>query len=138
MTEKQSTTSTSDAEKPRKRKWLRRLFVICVLIGVAIAGVPSLVGRTSLRNRIVPHLWPELAQRVSLGSASLGWFSPIGIDNLNVYDQDGAVMLHADRLQSRYTLLDLILEPSELGEWTLTRATTHLTIESDTSNLEDF
>jgi translocation and assembly module TamB len=137
MSDSSSAPPATAPKKPRPRR-VRRKLAAFVLLLVVVAGLPPVVGRTALRNRIIPLIFPELEGRVSLGATRLGWLQPMTINDLKILDADDSVLLHARQARSQFTLLDLLLEPSDLGEWNLSAATVQLTVRPGTTNLEEF
>lgn len=111
-------SSKSPKRKPRKRRRILKFALFfAVIVAAAVAAAPEIIARTSLRNRLIGKFAPEYEGRVVLGQASLGWFRPIFIRQLTLQHLEGETWATIDDLQSEFTLLDLLLEPSQLGQW---------------------
>ena len=121
--------------KPRRRllKVLVGL-IVCVIFGVAAA--PVVVAKTSLRNRFARQAAADLNGTLDIGGASLGWFSTIELRDLTLTDPQGRVVARIPKLTSSRSLLGLLRDRADLGEFTLHDPTVDVVCEAKTSNLE--
>ncbi|MBD3675137.1 MAG: hypothetical protein HUJ26_16590 [Planctomycetaceae bacterium] len=101
----------------KRRRFLKFMIYFALLLAAAIAAAPEIIARTSLRNTLIHRFSPEYEGRVVLGATSLGWLKPISLQQLKLRHLDGETWAVFNDLKSEYTLLDLILEPSQLGHW---------------------
>jgi hypothetical protein len=108
-----------------------------VLTAALLALLPFLVAKTPLRNSIVTAALPSDQVRVSIGDASLSWFSGPALSNVEIRDAAGELLLTAERISLDRAPGSLLLNPRDLGNIEIIRPTVHLTIRPDGSNWED-
>jgi hypothetical protein len=110
-----------------------------VLIGllVLVWFAPSVVARTGLRNALARRAANKLHGSLEIGSASLGWLSPVELRQLVLRDAQGRVVATLPRLTSSKSLLALLWSPTELGDIHLEQPTLEVVIENASTNLED-
>ena len=82
---------------PRKRRKLPWLFLLLLFV---IALLPTIVAQTPLRNVVISALLPTNDIRVSVGSASFGWFTPPSVGQVEVFDASGDVLFRADSIST--------------------------------------
>ncbi|MCE9553467.1 MAG: DUF748 domain-containing protein [Planctomycetes bacterium] len=124
-------------EEPAKRRWGLKLGIIVLLLGVVVWFLPAIVGSTSLRNQIVPWAVPELGNSVTLGSASLGWLSPVELRDVALRDPAGGPVLTLPAVTTSRALWQLALQSKNLGTVRLERPELNLVVRNGGSNLED-
>ncbi len=129
----------SDNPAPRRRKkscafrWACWLTLIVLIAGAYLA--PMIVVNTPLHRWILQSaLAPEGS--VSLGSASLGWFSPVTVESLTVRDASGEVLLEAELLRSDKSLIAMLINMADLGVLHVERPTVHVVANDKQTNLE--
>ena len=71
------------------------------------------MARTSLGTQLVARAL-EIDGTVSIGSTSLGWFSSVEVENLEILDAEGDVVL-AIPLRTEKQLISLALNIPDLG-----------------------
>ncbi|MDG2389988.1 MAG: hypothetical protein P8M30_11770 [Planctomycetaceae bacterium] len=132
-------TKKSAAGKKRpKRRVLKTVIFILMMIAVMVVAAPGIIARTSLRNSLVPKFAPEYEGRLILGQTSLGWLRPISIKQLELKHPGGETWAVIKDLQGEFTLLDLILEPSQLGQWSASECDVTVHCESGTTDIEQW
>ncbi len=111
---KRSRKTFDDAPRA-KRHWLRNGFLLLMLCGGVIAYLaPAIIAHTSLRNWMLQTaLDPQ--GTVTAGSASLGWFSPVLAENIDVRDRDGHEVVSIGSFRTEKTLLSLLLDVDQMG-----------------------
>jgi len=130
-------SSKSPKRKPRKRRRILKFALFfAVIVAAAVAAAPEIIARTSLRNSLMAKFAPEYDGRVVLGQASLGWFRPIFIQQLTLQHREGETWATIDDLKSEFTLLDLILEPSQLGQWSASQCDVTIQCEPGLTDVE--
>jgi hypothetical protein len=72
-----------------------------------------------------------------VGAASLGWLSPVVLRELEIRDATGRPLLFVPELQSRKSLLDLLLGSSDLGHFRCERPSLQLICSGRKTNLEE-
>jgi hypothetical protein len=107
------------------------------LLLVAVWFAPSIIAKTGLRNRIVHDAAAGLRGTVEIGGASLGWFSPVELRDVVVKDAEGRTLLAVPRVTSSKTLLALLRDRSDFGEFNLESPTVELVCAKETTNLEE-
>ncbi len=130
--------SSAPAAKPRPRRsrWKRRVVWLMLLAVGLLAAAPMIVARTSLRERIVPWLFPEFVGTVTFESVSLSWFHPVRFGDVVIDDESDRRVASAQSLESSATLLELLSHPSELGSFTVRGMQLEFVSEPGTSNVE--
>ena len=92
---------------------------------------------TPLRQRILPGLFPLLAAKADVGSASLNWFSSVVLYDVKLTDLEDKPLLEATKVSSEHTLAGLILDQKQLGGFLIEQPTMHVLLRDDGSNIED-
>ncbi len=126
----------------RRRSSIGRLGLLVtgflLVAGLLVYFAPSIVASTSLRQRIGPMILPQFDGQISIGSASLGWFSPVVLRDVKLADKSGQPLLDADSITSEQTLLSIISDQQHLGTFHIERPVLHAELRTDGSNVEDF
>jgi translocation and assembly module TamB len=115
----------------------RKLIVLLMLVVGAIAVLPTVIAKTSLRNVLLSRAVPGGAVRVSAADALLSWVSAPVLVGVNVVDSSGAPLLAAERISVDKAPTSLALDAHDLGVIEIVRPTIHLKVRADGSNLED-
>lgn len=132
-----------ETRRPRSRKpsmffWLAsRLAVVFVLLAVLAFFLPTIIGSTGLWKTLVATAAPQLAGKVDASSLSLGWLSPIEIGGLSVRDESTQPLVEVRQIKSRKSLLDLALNPQDLGTFDVTDLQAKIVLRENGSNVED-
>lgn len=125
-------------QAPRPRRFLR--FVMLSLPFLATGGVwcaPIVLSQPMIAEQVLPCAIPGFAGHIALGGASLGWFSPIELRDVEVRDEQGDLLFHAARISNEKTLLDLVTGYPHLGTFDVERPELRIAVRADGSNLED-
>ena len=83
------------APKPRRRRWL---LWVPVLLLVVLFFLPGLVAHTPLLGWVLDQAMVDLKGELSVERVSLGWFSPIEAERIEVRDAAGQSVLTAEKL----------------------------------------
>ncbi|PQO33803.1 hypothetical protein [Blastopirellula marina] len=126
------TTSSSPANA--WSKW-RPLAIVVGLI-LLVLMLPSILARTPILGWGVAQATSAVNARVTIGSASLGWFSPVVLHDVHVVDAQGEPIAEIPSIRISKSLLSLISNSSDLGTIEINRATAHVVVHEGTSNLE--
>jgi hypothetical protein len=121
----------------KPRRWRRRIGVLAVALVVGTWFAPTIAAHTGLPNRIAREALVDLRGTVEVGGASLGWFKPVELRNVVVKDAQGRTLLTAPKITSSKSLLALLRDRSDLGEFTLDQPTVEVVCEKGLTNLED-
>lgn len=137
-TEAPTTPTPQPPPRARSRlRWRLWLMGLLVLLGAGAWFAPQVVARTGLRNQLVRDGVSDLRGSVEVGGASFGWLAPIELRDVTVKDAQGRTLLTAARIVSSKTLLALLRDHADLGEFTIDRPTAEIVCEKGTTNLED-
>jgi translocation and assembly module TamB len=131
-------SSTGKTPTPRNRsKWKRRLLAAFILLFSLLALSPILAAGTPLRNWLLAHALPRFPGSVRIGGASVGWFRPLILTDIEIHDSAGRMLLRIPRLEGTKSLAALACRPFDLGEFRLTQPVLHVVCSRDSSNLEE-
>ncbi|MGH7226571.1 MAG: hypothetical protein ACRELF_25420, partial [Gemmataceae bacterium] len=130
-------TSTSAAPVTANRsKWKRRLLAVLALLLLLLVLSPRLIAPTPLCNWLLSRALPQLQGGIHIGAASLGWFRPPLLTDIEVRDSAGRILLRIPRLEGSKCLAALLFHPFDLGEFRLTQPAVHIVCSRESSNLE--
>jgi translocation and assembly module TamB len=108
------------------------------MLGMLLAGTwfaPAIVAHTPLRQWIVRAAL-KLDSAVSLESVSLGWFSSVIAEKLEIRDATGNEVLEVDSLSTEKPLIGLLLDFADLGQVRVERPTLHIVCQDKETNIE--
>src|SRR5687768_2385011 len=101
----------------------RRLLTILVLAIAALGLLPLLVAKTSLRDTVFSAAIPGDDLIVTVGDASLSWFSTPSLARLEVKDTAGNLLLTAERISIDRTPWKLLANRHDIGLIEIVRPT---------------
>ena len=130
-------TPPSSPSPRKKSHWRRRFLTLAVVLAASVWFAPSIIARTGLVNRVVNDAVAGLHGSVEIGSASLGWFSPVEFRNVVVKDTQGRTLLAVPKVTSTRSLLALLRNRSDLGEFSLESPTVEVVCTKNSTNLEE-
>jgi len=116
-----------------KAKLLTFLALLLILAGV----LPIIVAKTPLRGVLLSSALPRDSVSVTIGDASLSWFSSPSLSTVEVKDTAGDALLVAESIKIDRTPLSLALNSHNLGTIQVVRPVIHVKVRPDGSNLED-
>jgi hypothetical protein len=119
------------------RRWPKRLAGFLILVAIVIAALPTVVGKTPLRNVILSAVLPKNSVQVTIGDASLGWFSPPSVSGIEVRDAAGRPLLVVESVQLSRSPWQLATNWHDLGAIDVTRPVVYVAVRPDGSNVED-
>ncbi|MCC7475974.1 MAG: hypothetical protein IT425_11300, partial [Pirellulales bacterium] len=122
---------------PRTGGIRRKLLVLLVLTVVLIAVLPTIIAKTPLRNLVLNQAVPTRSLRISVGEASLGWFSGPSLGHVQLTDPAGVSLLTAESIRLDRAPLSLALNSHDLGQLRIDQPQLFLKVRPDGSNLED-
>ncbi len=128
------------AELPKRRprrRWLWTLGGILVALALLVFFAPFIVAHTALRQQIVPAALPDFEGQCHIGSASLGWFSPIVLKDVVIVDAQGDPLLSAARVASDKSLWALVRDSRNLGLFRIDGPQLSVVLRPNGSNIED-
>ncbi|MBM4070952.1 MAG: hypothetical protein FJ271_18685 [Planctomycetes bacterium] len=129
--------ATPPEVSPSRSRWRLRFLAGGMIVLLLAWLAPWLVGLSPLRHTIAQRIFSNLKGNVTVGRASLGWFSPLQLSDVVVSDIAGRPLLTAPHMESSRTLLGLLLDRSDLGSFRFERPVLDITLSSKQSNLEE-
>jgi hypothetical protein len=115
----------------------RRLATVLVLAIAAIGLLPLLVAKTPLRDSVLSAAIPGDIVKVTVGDASLSWFSAPSLSRVEVKDTAGNLLLTAEQISIDRAPWKLLADTRHIGLIEIVRPTIHLSLRPDGSNVED-
>jgi translocation and assembly module TamB len=133
-----SAAKQSDSPAPRKKRSHRwRLLTMLVAFGVLVWFLPMIVAKTPLLPWGVKLATADLNGTATIGSASLGWLSPVEVHNIAVKDKAGKPMLEVASVVGDRSLGAILFNYSRLGKFTISGAKLSVAMRDDGTNVED-
>jgi len=132
-----TTTTPANELKPiRSRKWMWRSLAALTAAAIVAFFAPTIIARTPLMDWAVRRGLADLNGTVQISNASLGWFSNIELRGVTIRDKEGHVVAEIGSVRSGKTLLSLLMDTSDFGEWSIDEASVQLIWNAKTSNIE--
>jgi len=120
------------ADPPRRqRRWPSKLAAMGLVLLLILGFAPQIISRTPMLSQVVAMGTTDLNGSVTLGSASLSWFSPPAATNVDVVDASGHSVATADEVSMNQGLLSLITAPNKLGRVKIERPTFAVSVGPD-------
>lgn len=130
-------TAPPAAVAPPPRRFFRRLMVLVVLLAIVVGLAPEIVCRSPLLAKLVAWSTTDLQGTVTLGEASVGWFTVPHVANAQLVDSAGNPVLTAAEVTGDRTLWQIISAPTRLGRFRIDRPEINLVVGTDgATNLE--
>jgi translocation and assembly module TamB len=120
---------------PRRKRWPYAVGSL-VLLAVFAWFAPWLAAHTPLRHWIAQRIFPDVEGKFVVGRASLGWLSPVIVEDLVLRDGAGRPILTAPRVTSGRNLLSIVLTPSRPGHFHIDKPTLDIICSGSESNFE--
>ena len=128
---------TDISPRPSRSRWLRLACIVAVLLIGAIIAAPWIVTRTGLAERVVASVLADFEGTVRWNKLSLGWFSPVVVEQIEIVDSERAELMRIERLVSQRTLAGLLLNRQHPGLIRLERPHLYVDQRRDGTNIED-
>ncbi|PHS19047.1 MAG: hypothetical protein COA78_01400 [Blastopirellula sp.] len=113
-------------------KWKRPLIIVGIL--GFLFFLPTIVAQTPLLSYLVDRAAEKSGAQVSVGSASLGWFSPVVAHDVTIDQPELGRSVSVERVRISKSLISLIQDQSQLGTVELLRPTVNLIVKALESN----
>jgi hypothetical protein len=117
-----------------RKHWFWTVLVTSIVV---VWLAPVIVTHSPLVNAILARATMKLNGRVTVCSASLGWFSPMTLDGVVILDQRGQTVAEIEHVCSERSLSGIACNHGDLGRIRLQRPSLTLILRDDGSNLED-
>jgi translocation and assembly module TamB len=131
----QPTAPSGAPPLPQKRRWW--LWLTLAAIAVIVWLLPVVVVHTPLLHWILGKATADLNGTVTVGSASLGWLSPVVVENVEVKDAKGRTVLSLPNAAGDRSLAAILCNYTNLGQFTLDGPKVSIVLSDDGSNVED-
>jgi hypothetical protein len=112
------------------------LFVLATL-AVIVWLLPAIVVHTPLLHWILGKATADLNGTVTVGSASLGWLSPVVVEGVEVKDAKGRTVLSVPSVAGDRSLAAILCNYTNLGQFTIDGPKLSVVLRDDGSNVED-
>ena len=123
--------------RPAKRRRRRRLLLLLLAAVVLVAVFPWLAAREPLRTWMLRAVLPKIHGTVSVGSASLGWLSPIRFEQIEIRSSDGTPTVTIPLLAGDRPLWQYLVSPRHLGNFRIERPQINIVAGKEGSNLAE-
>jgi len=110
-------------------------FVAALLL--IIWALPVIIAKTPLINSLVGIGARDLDGSLRIGSASLGWFSPIACSDLEIRDPQNKVVLSVPQVRGDRALASILWNGRYLGKFRFEKPQITVSFDERTSNLEE-
>jgi len=97
---------------------------------------PIVVAKTSLLESIVTKSSGDLRGSLTVGSASLNWFLPIELQDIELRDEQNKTVAKIAEVTSSKTLFGIVTNLADLGTFQIVRPEVDLSVSEQGSNLE--
>ena len=104
-------THPSEAKPSKRRPWL----VLLVLAVIAIAALPWILAKTTLRDRLLNAIVSSNDISVTTTNASLGYISPLSLSGLQIRSMDDATRVEVARIEADRSWLGMLISHPDLG-----------------------
>lgn len=131
-----TTPTSSLGERPRALRWLWRGTIALALLAALVWALPMLASLPPCRDWLASQLSGRLNGTVSIADASLGWFSPIVLRDVEVRDASGRRLASVDAIETERTLLGLLRDREQLGTVRLRKPAIEIVCTGTGSNVE--
>lgn len=129
-------TKVDRPKRKRGRPFLYGSLVMFLLLAVTVYAAPVIVAHTTLAQKLLA--WSlRVDGTVSLRSASLGWFSEVIVDDIEIRDPDGEAVLTVATIRTERTLASLLANLHDIGRVYVDRPALHVIAYERGTNLED-
>lgn len=129
--------SADTKKKPAVRRSRTIPLVLLAMLAVVLWFLPSIAAKTSLLQWGVNKAAADLNGSVTVRSASLGWFSPVLAEGIEVKDSDGHPVLDVPTAVGDRSLISILCNYTKLGRFRLQGPQLSLVLRDDGSNVED-
>jgi len=121
--------------RKRRRRWIVATASL-VLLPAALFLLPTIIARTPLLDWIIASA-TDLDGTIAVRAASLGWFSPVAAEGIQIRDRQDRPVLEAAGLKGDKSLAAILWNMSALGQFQLERPKLTVVLRNDGSNIED-
>ena len=131
-------TAPPPQKKPRKGGCGCLLPMLMLMLVVTFGLAPQIITMTSLRNQIPALLMAELPPGVVIGSASVGWVSPMQLNDVVIPDDQGRPSLTLKHVTLSRSLWELAKSTDDLGTIVVEQPVLTVYVDGGVSNYDQF
>lgn len=110
---------TGEMPKPRRRRWPFVLIGIFLLLVILVLALPSLLCTGPGVRFIEQQINSRIKGHLTIGSISLGWFSPAQIKNVTLQDSHRAIIARNLTVNTNLSLIRAISNWKHFGKVTI-------------------
>ncbi|MEX0865755.1 MAG: hypothetical protein WD030_00250, partial [Pirellulales bacterium] len=107
-------------------------------LALLVAFLPRILARTDMRHGWVADALPGLQGKVEVDALDVGWFTPIELVGLKIYEPDGKLMLSADRLALNHGMWAMLTGGAGKAEYQIERPIVYARVRPGTSNIDEY
>jgi translocation and assembly module TamB len=109
--------------------------LLLLLLCAAIYFAPAIIAHTPLRNSLLQTAL-GLDGTITVGSASLGWFSNVAAEQIEIRDKTGEMVVAVAAVRTEKPLVGLLLDFGDVGRVEVDRPVVHAVCREQDTNLE--
>ncbi|MBI85963.1 MAG: hypothetical protein CMJ81_22425 [Planctomycetaceae bacterium] len=128
---------TTPLPGPRRKTARHWIFGILLVLVILVWLAPGILVRSPFKVKIAEWVLPEYRGNLEIGSLQLGWFSPTGLRDVTARDLQGEHLLTIEEINGEKTLLDLFLNPQELGRFQVRRPILRIVVKETLTDLQN-
>lgn len=128
--------SAEKKEAGPPRRWRLRIGLATTALVLLVWAAPMIVASTPLVSWLAARADSYITGSVHVGNASLGWFSPIVLRDVEIRDPEGRPLLQVPRVEGDRWLVTLLWDRDDLGSFRFDSPTVDVTFGDSDSNLE--
>ncbi len=122
----------------KKRRWPKIILALVVVLVLLVLLLPTILSLSPIRSFVVSQANGYLDGKAEVKSWSLGWFSPVRIEGVRIFDKQNALVLDIAKVETEATLLSLARQNFDLGKTTIIADATKVIVRPDgRTNLHD-
>ena len=136
MEQSYDNTSRSISQPAQTRRMLALAIGVIATLCV-LWFVPTILSSRVIWPRVASYLTSNLEAKVSTGTATLGWLSPVELRDVRIVESDGQQAASIQAVRTEKTLLSLLLGRHDLGEIHIQGVQVALRLREHGSNVEE-
>jgi translocation and assembly module TamB len=136
MSAKRSARQSTELPKTRKSYKFRILVFGLIGLGILIFFLPAILVNSPLKQHAIDYALADLKGSARVENISVGWFSPVQIEGVDVRDDSGTTVLSIDSITTSQTLAGFLFS-SDYGVVKIDSPTVDMRLRDGGSNLED-
>ena len=130
-------TPKSESKQPNwAQRMLRRIVVLSILLLILAFVLPTIIAKTPLKNMLLSRATADLNGSLAVDRMALGWFSNVELDGVTLTDEEGNVVLTADKIETDRSLIGLLRDSTNLGNLTINEPKATIVCEPGSTNIE--